>query len=401
MQTDAADDDDDDGMIASPNDPDVFDPDVEMERAYALLLEEHAQADMCQLSESPWDLPQTMQERGVLAHVLADLMEDLEENGVPQPQKSQIWNAARQLNNLQRLVELLCNSRGELFRVDVEMWGYVVRCYRPLGHRLRIVLATTDRRLKEVFPLCELEPHVEAFLGCFSDLLGERLVDQYTTYAAAQAMAVQLNRGVACLRARVASPEFVRTLSSLKRSVSKNKQRMRSFIDGLFAKHSKLLVVRIDLTYRNAGQISTENGAIREVEQAQKDRDEFFRAAKRLAIWDNVVGHVWKLEYGLHRGPHLHVLVVFDGQKARQDGSLARTLGNLWIKVTQERGDFYNCNANKARYGDALGIGMVERGDAIRRARLQVAAKYLVEVDLVRRLKLLQAYRGLAIVGRS
>lgn len=400
MQTAAA-IDDDDGVIELLRDPEVFDPDAEMEPAYALLLEEQAEQSLCTLPQYPWDLPQTVHERGVLGQALSELMEDLEANGTPQSQKSQIWNAARQLNNLRRLVELLTSSKGDLFRVDMETWGYVVRCYRPLGHRLRIVLATTDRRLKEVFPLCELEPHVDAFLQCFDDLLGERMVDQFTTYAAAEAMAVRLNRGVQCLRDQVASPEFVQTLSSLKRSLSKNRQRLRSFIDGLFNRHSKLLVVRVDLTYRNAGKIATEDVAIREVERAQRDREAFFHAARRLAIWDNVVGHVWKMEYGLHRGPHLHLLVFFDGQKARQDGSLARTLGELWIRVTQERGDFYNCNANKARYGDALGIGMIERGDAVKRARLQVAARYLVEVDLVRRLRLPQAYRALAIVGRS
>jgi hypothetical protein len=358
-------------------------------------LEEDIERHAVNLPQAIYDFPQTTHERAVLSQVVDGVLEDLEDAGTDSVSRTLIWNAARQLTNVRKMVELLSGTEGDLFRADQGAWGFVIRSYRPLAKRLRFLLSTTDPRVAQIFPFCELEPHVEVFLGCFQDLLGKPVIDQYANFEHAQEIVIKLNHGVKLLRERVRSEEFYRKIDALRRSLQKNSKSLRDYIDALFAVYSKLLVIRLDLTYKNAGKIASAEVAYQEVMQAVVDREAFFRKLKGLSVCKSLVGFVWKLEYGLHRGPHFHVILFLDGQKSRQDGSLAKTAGQLWEEVTHGRGDFFSCNAHKPRYGAALGIGMVEHDDQPKRARLQVAARYLVDVDFIRRLVLSGAYRTL------
>ncbi len=364
-------------------------------RTKMFLLEEDIERYAVNLPRALYDFPQTIHERAVLSQVVDGVLADLEDAGADSVSRTSIWNAARQLTNVRKMVELLSGTEGDLFRVDQDTWGFVIRSYRPLANRLRFLLSTTDPRVAQIFPFCELEPHVEVFLGCFRDLLGEPVIDQYSKFEHAQEIVIKLNQGVKFLRERVRSEEFYRKIDALRRSLQKNSKSLLDYIDALFAVYSKLLVIRLDLTYKNAGKIASAEVAHQEVLQAIVDREALFRKLEGLPICKSLVGFAWKLEYGLHRGPHFHVMLFFDGQKSRQDGSLAKAAGQLWQEVTQGRGDFFSCNAHKARYGTALGIGMVEHDDLPKRARLQVAARYLVDVDFVRRLVLRGAYRTL------
>lgn len=363
------------------------------QRALAFSLEQKVECNAC-LPPLLMDMPQSTHESAVMNHVMETLMDDFEQAGANRSTRNQIWRAARQLGNIRKMTELLSRTEGDLFRVDQDEWGYCVRTYRRLADRLRLMLSTTDRRTAQIFPYCELEPHVEVFFESFLELLETPVVNQYANYAHAQDDVVKLNRGVQRVRERVRSEEFSRKIDHLRSSIQKNSRSMRDYIDALFAACRKLLIIRIDLSYKNAGKIGNRDVAREEVMQAIKDRDLFFKKLKRQPFAEHFLSGAWKLEYGLYRGPHIHALLVFDGTEVRKDGLLAKMCGDFWVELTEGRGDYFNCNANKGRYRrTTLGIGMVTRGDAEKRARLQVAAGYLVEIDYVRRVVFDGAYR--------
>ncbi len=366
-------------------------------RAQALALEEVIDREAVSPS---WYFGPTVSrhDEAIVGQVVADLLDEADKAGVSRSVRYQIWQAARQLGRIRGLVERLSDTKGDLFRVEADSWGYHVRTYRRLANHLRLMAAMTDRRIANLFPMCELEPHVAVFLDCFTDLLGTPALQQYATYARAEEVVARLNAGVQRLRNRVRSDTFQRKLDDLRRSIHKNGKSVRDYLDALFAVYGKLLVVRVDLSYKSREYQDDPQAAQEAVAQAIQDRALFIQRLKHHAIAEHMVGYVWKLEYGLYRGPHLHLMLIFDGQKARMDGMYARMAGELWVQVTQGRGEFYNCNAHKERYGQALGIGMVTYDDAQKRARLQVAGAYLVEVDLVRRLRVGGTYR---LLGRG
>jgi hypothetical protein len=370
-----------------------------IERAQMADFENQIEREMGATLRPLWlDLPHTPEEMAVMSEVMADVSESTARASMDRHTRRHLWDAARQLGTMQKMTQLLSRTEGDLFRLYPDEWGFYVQTYRPLARRLQLLLSKTEPRVKQIFPLCELEPHVEVFLDSFKPLLGAGMESRFATHAHGEDYVKQLNQGVQRVREQVRSEAFCRKLGSSRRSVDKNAKSLRDYIDALFAAHGKLLAVRVDLSYKNAGQINRPGAPREEAEQAIKDRDRFFRELKKQPFAEHYLGCVWKLEYGLFRGPHFHVLLFFDGTKVRQDGLFAKLAGTLWGQITQGRGDYYNCNAHRERYGNALGIGMVNRSDLEKRALLQVAASYLVKVDYIRRLTLDGAYR---VFGRG
>lgn len=62
------------------------------------------------------------------------------------------------------------------------------------------------------------------------------------------------------------------------------------------------------------------------IEEAIDDRDAYLRAVKRR--YRNLLGYVWKLEYGVARGYHYHMAFIFNGNKVR----VILVLGVNWVR---------------------------------------------------------------------
>jgi hypothetical protein len=99
------------------------------------------------------------------------------------------------------------------------------------------------------------------------------------------------------------------------------------------------------------------------------------------------VGYAWKMEYGLDKGFHFHILFFFDGSQVHKDIIIARMIGEHWEKdITGGKGLYYNCNAFKADYEENLGIGMINHFDTeLRENLINEAAVYLIKTDLYSR----------------
>lgn len=172
--------------------------------------------------------------------------------------------------------------------------------------------------------------------------------------------------------------------TELARSI-KNHHSLMAYIDNLFRRHSRLLVLRVDLGYRK----DIDNSLLSELEiyekywQAKVDREHLFGNMRTNKLFDHMVGYVWKLEYGIDKGFHYHMMFFFDGSKVRQDINIARMIGEYWVTViTHYRGLYYNCNARKEEdYASYCGIGMINYYDAELIENLKMAASYLIKPD--------------------
>lgn len=184
----------------------------------------------------------------------------------------------------------------------------------------------------------------------------------------------------------------------------------KTYIDQLFDRYARLLVLRIDLGYvawpnrasaaslfdAGAGtaadpETQTEEEPEDEKEKrvapgkslprARSDLAKFLNNRRSNSIFEHMVGHLWKLEEGETKGYHFHLFAFFDGSKVQQDAHLAKQLGEYWQNViTKGDGVYYNCNAHKSRYRK-LGIGRIDHDDDQLRENLLLALAYVTKAD--------------------
>lgn len=123
--------------------------------------------------------------------------------------------------------------------------------------------------------------------------------------------AIMLNKLVSEYRDEVIKPEFRQELRKYQRNSMKNLKGVTNYIQHLFTRHARLLVIRLDLAWGKAHSSSITP------EIAKQQRQQLLRNMKRKRLFKNVLGMVWKLEYGPDRGFHYHTLFFLDGNKSR------------------------------------------------------------------------------------
>jgi hypothetical protein len=179
------------------------------------------------------------------------------------------------------------------------------------------------------------------------------------------------------MRTEASTTEFKKKLSRVHEKYLWNYSSALEYIEALF-QHccSKLLVIRLDLAYRHevARHITAE--------QAKEDLEHFLNNRRgNHKLFEHWAGYIRKLEWGPEKGLHFHLIVFYKGSKRCKDFYLAKSLGEYWEKITDNRGIYWNCNANKEDYW-RLGIGMVDKNDVEKRKILtEDVVSYLVKSE--------------------
>lgn len=173
----------------------------------------------------------------------------------------------------------------------------------------------------------------------------------------------------------VDSKEYKTTVSTFKNSARKNYRLCCRYIENLFERHAKLLVVRTDLSY---GKRVSHRVTDRDL---TRHRIALYKAIQRLPLFKHCVGYILKLEYGREKGFHYHCLFFFNGQHVRQDVTIAGLIGEFWQEtITDGQGIYFNCNRYKSDYR-ICGIGMLHRSESLRREGLMTAVNYICKTD--------------------
>ena len=140
---------------------------------------------------------------------------------------------------------------------------------------------------------------------------------------------------------------------------------MHKYINRLFDIYSKILVIRVDLSYSSEfaskSTITDLKSDITRLLEHRRSKPDLFKC---------MVGYIIKYEQGEKKGPHCHAVFFFDGQLAQHDEFISEMIGNYWSQsVTPGRGIYYNCHRRKYLY-PKLGIGMIHYSDDIKRQSL-------------------------------
>lgn len=184
-----------------------------------------------------------------------------------------------------------------------------------------------------------------------------------------------MNSFVCRMKKQAATGKLVTDTNKFQRSARKNNSSLVRYINKLFDLHARLLVMRIDFGYR------LENKHDVTAAMVQKHRKMFFANTRMNGLFDAMLGYAWKMEYGLDKGFHYHMLFFFDGSKVREDVSIAKQIGEYWnLSITDGIGVYFNCNRIKNSY-KSCGIGMINHHDYALRDGLKNAVLYMTKTD--------------------
>ncbi|MCF7532060.1 YagK/YfjJ domain-containing protein [Pseudomonas petrae] len=153
------------------------------------------------------------------------------------------------------------------------------------------------------------------------------------------------------------------------------------YVDAVHGRYARTCVVRLDLYYRPEAQ------ARLRVEHVFDDLNRLIDEREHNLIFDHEIGYICSVEQGVDRGYHIHAAFFFNGAQVSADIYRAQRIGELWERITRGQGYFNNCNLDKDKYEDRLGIGLIHRKDLHARGNVHYTMSYLVKNDQHMRLK--------------
>lgn len=188
-----------------------------------------------------------------------------------------------------------------------------------------------------------------------------------------------INRFIEDLRSALVAPKFRKRLKNQQDVYRTRMASLHEYINALFLKYARLMVVRFDLYY------ASEHARSITFEDAAKDIDNLINNRRHNVIFRDMVGYVVKTEYGEYRGHHFHAVFFYDGSKVHKHEHCADRVGKYWNEViTKGKGWYHNCNRRWAVRSDKLklcGVGMVDHHDSAKREKLMHALAYLAKKD--------------------
>jgi len=215
---------------------------------------------------------------------------------------------------------------------------------------------------------------IKAFLGSSKAVVGEFLPNEVIWN---EQLAYQFLTMLNGYRERVI------TSITLQRSQEMDNQRqLVEYVSQLINHYSRLLFVRVDLSYLVD---SLENVTLDDFyEHISKLRE---LISNKQTCFENLQGYAWALEQGIDKSLHCHLLLIYDGSKRQNDEFIGQEVGKKWISITDNLGNYYNCNNPdyKTFYQQRqlLGIGMIHRDNPLEVRNAIRVASYLVEPEKI------------------
>lgn len=275
--------------------------------------------------------------------------------------------------------------------------GYLLDSYRviqPVGFNSEQVALSPDWILDTLlsaytvlvwqFQLSEIgqhyrpSPYASRFLQAFSSnaYLHEAGFHQSPVMSRqdAEATVMELNQRLHAWYHSLNAPDFQYEFRRNLRNSQNNYKRFWTLLDALFANHSRLQIVRVDCEY------TLEDTPNISYDTASHHREQLFHQVR--SQFPDLVGYLWKLEWGPKTGFHYHCIFFFDGHKVRKDVILGEQIGTLWARqITGAQGRYFNCNRNAQNRYQHNALGECNYNDKEKRKGLELLAKYLTKVD--------------------
>lgn len=285
------------------------------------------------------------------------------------------------LKELEQTCASLVKSKEVIFHCED---GKQLTCGDAGKRFLEVIQNEMLERVELIYPECRFNPFVKVSLDAIAAADARsriRVLKAHEDFGKVEPMVEMLNRLVDDIRRGMGSEELRKVFKSHQRSAIENKRESSRLVDGIFRRYAKVLVVRLDLSYKKTSTLPLDQQNISPLD-ARRDMRCLLKEMRGKLFKENFISYIWKLEYGPMRGYHYHVFFFFDGSKVMRDIDLAMKIGEHWSTVvTEGRGAYFNCNAIKKHYPFPA-IGMIDHRDSGKIDNLKSKAlDYLMKVD--------------------
>ncbi|CAJ7616855.1 Protein of uncharacterised function (DUF3296) [Burkholderia pseudomallei] len=191
------------------------------------------------------------------------------------------------------------------------------------------------------------------------------------------------NEVVAKVSEIVASSAFKERVRVRKRNAERNEAKGLAIEQRVFENRSRQLVLMLHFGFQEKYRSKVT------FQEIQKYRKKFFNNCRTNKLLRGIVDYIWKLEEGDESGLHLHVLIFYTADSCR-DVYIAKLIGEYWVKVTNEKGQYWNSNADKwfhEKYGHGVGTGEINWDDDAKREALRENIRYMTKADQFLKMK--------------
>jgi hypothetical protein len=303
------------------------------------------------------------------------------------------YRFSKQVTMLEELAKEIVKSKGDVFKIMDERRGEIdIYCdNKSILMGLKAVLSSgvwEDYKSKKHY--LSANPYANILLHAIDickiiDIALETTYDKaihgYEWDLDAYCHLRDLNSFIEYIRELAKEKDTKRVIRNFKRNTDNAVESANWLIDQLFLRHSRLLVIRIDLSYR--AEFNESHSLEVLYAQAKADREHLFEniRSNHTLFGDAYLGYIWKLEFGLYKKFHYHFVFFFNASKVSRDIYKAITIGDYWNDViTNGRGTYFNCNSKKGEY-QYLGIGAIDYYDVDAVANLKRVMLYLAKPD--------------------
>lgn len=191
----------------------------------------------------------------------------------------------------------------------------------------------------------------------------------------------KLTEELKMLMSGLKSPALLKKGYDFMKGPLKNANALRHYVDGLFKRYARLLVIRVDLAYQREFRDTLS------LDDILKHKDALLKNRRKGSLAQSWVGYACRLEYAPCTGYHYHLVVFLDGSVYRGDVYHADSILMEWEQITANRGRGFNCNMQSGKYR-FCGVGMINHFDKEKRECLSRALAYLTKSDRIAKLKL-------------
>ncbi len=190
------------------------------------------------------------------------------------------------------------------------------------------------------------------------------------------------------IRKYMNQPRIKRKIRDRDANCKATKKRCIEVAQALFQNYSKVLVVRMDFALQRDIETLTKN--MHDIDQYQSKNDLAYikKCLGKLLdmksfnpLMKDVIGHIIRFEYTVRTGFHCHAYFFFDGNKHREDITIAQAIAQFWNeRITKGLGVAHICNMKKSSYRYD-GIGTIHYSDELKKEYLFRTFDYICKTE--------------------
>ena len=174
----------------------------------------------------------------------------------------------------------------------------------------------------------------------------------------------------------VKSDRFKRILGRRTQTADRRLKSVQHWLARAFDKHSRLLVLRVDLHFHKH---MSDNLTPRKVKEWFQKFTVGLQERTKLAR--GFVGYAGVLEYGTNQNYHIHAIFLYDAAVRKNAIAATKLLSDYWVELTEGFGFAFDCSRSK-RAADYQGIGLIHyTNEKALRELFHVVAPYICKRD--------------------